>query len=127
MPSRVTPRGFIEAASTALPRRVLLTSSQSRPMTSQQTAAVKNSLEGVRTPRKVTTPSTIGLTVLALLVKRYATSSWMMIPQSSVAVRMKISFSASTMRFERWIGRTVTKYVAYDRTMPTATPISAAR
>ncbi len=30
-------------------------------------------------------------------------------PHSSVAVRMKISFSASAIRGERWIGRTVTK------------------
>ena len=70
IPSSVTPRGFIEAAMTALPRRVRLTSSHKRPMTTQQTRAVKNSLVGVRTPNTVTTPSTIGSTVLALLVKR---------------------------------------------------------
>ena len=70
MPNRVTPRGFIEAASTALPCRVLFTSSQSAPMAIQQIAAVKNSLVGVRTPSTVTTPSTIGNTVLALLVKK---------------------------------------------------------
>ncbi len=33
----------------------------------------------------------------------------MMMPSSSVAVRMKISFSASAMRREVWIGRTVMK------------------
>ena len=66
----MTPRGFIDAASTALPRRVLFTTSQSRPITTQQTIAVKNSLLGVRTPSTVTTPSTIGSTVFALLVNR---------------------------------------------------------
>ena len=67
MPSSVTPRGFIEAASTALPVRVRLTSSQSRPIASQQTAAVKNSFVGVRTPRMLTTPSTIGSTVFGVV------------------------------------------------------------
>ncbi len=70
MPSSVTPRGFIDAASTALPWRVLFTSSHSTPIAIQQIAAVKNSLVGVRTPSTVTTPSTMGSTVLALFVKR---------------------------------------------------------
>ena len=47
----MTPRGFIDAASTALPVRVRLTSSQSRPITRQQTTAVKISFCGVRTPK----------------------------------------------------------------------------
>ena len=64
----MTPRGFIEAASTDLPARVRLTQSQSAPIASQQTKAVKISFEGVRTPTIDTTPSTIGSTVLALLV-----------------------------------------------------------
>ena len=68
MPSSVTPRGFIEAARTALPARVRFTRSQSRPMASQHTKAVKISFEGVRTPAINTTPSTIGATVFALLV-----------------------------------------------------------
>ena len=50
----------------------------------------------------------------------------MMIPQSSVAVRMKISFSDSAMRADCWIGRTVMKYVAKASSMPTAMPISDA-
>jgi hypothetical protein len=66
----VTPRGFIDAASTALPASVRLTNSHSAPIVAQQTSAVKISFAGVRTPRIVTTPSTIGSTVLALLVKR---------------------------------------------------------
>ncbi len=69
-PSRVTPRGFIEAASTALPVRVRFTSSHSSAMTRQHTIAVKISFFGVRTPSTSTTPSTIGSTVLALLVKK---------------------------------------------------------
>jgi hypothetical protein len=47
-----------------------LTNSHKPPIVAQQTSAVKISLAGVRTPRMVTTPSTIGSTVLALLVKR---------------------------------------------------------
>ena len=64
----MTPRGFIEAASTALPARERLTNSQSAPIVAQQTSAVKISFDGVRTPRIDTTPSTIGNTVLALFV-----------------------------------------------------------
>ena len=102
----MTPRGFIDAASTALPVRVRLTSSQSRAITRQQTTAVKISFCGVRTPRMLTTPSTIGSTVLALLVKKYAISSWIMTPHSNVPVRTKISFSSLGIRVERWIGCT---------------------
>ena len=69
-PSSVTPRGFMDAASTTLPIRVRFTSSHSNAMTRQQTIAVKISFRGVRTPRMLTTPSTIGSTVLALLVKK---------------------------------------------------------
>jgi hypothetical protein len=58
----------MEAASTALPARVRLTSSQSSPITSQQTMAVKISFAGVRTPAILMTPATVGATVLALSV-----------------------------------------------------------
>ena len=78
-----------------MPASVRLTNSHKPPIVAQQTNAVKISLAGVRTPRIVTTPSTIGSTVLALLVKSQAIASWIMMPQSSVAVRMKISFSSS--------------------------------
>ena len=67
--------GFIDAASTALPVRVRFTRSHSRPITKQQTTAVKISFLGVRTPRMSITPPTIGSTVLALLVKKQAITS----------------------------------------------------
>ena len=108
-PSRVTPRGFIDAASTALPVRVRFTRSHKRPITTQQTIAVKISFFGVRTPKISTTPSTIGSTVLALLVKKYAISSWIMMPHSRVAVRMKISFSSSRILRVCWRGRTISR------------------
>ena len=50
-PSNVRPRGLIEAASSALPARVRLTSSHSRPITTQQITAIRISLVGVRTPQ----------------------------------------------------------------------------
>src|SRR3954468_2875103 len=52
--------------------------------------------------------------------------SEMMMPHSRVAVRMKISFSDSATRSERWIGRTVTKYVSMARATPITRPPSAA-
>ena len=69
-PSSVSPRGFIEAASSALPARVRLTSSHSSPITAQETSEVTISLIGVRTPAMFTTPPTSGSTVFGLLVKQ---------------------------------------------------------
>jgi hypothetical protein len=64
----VTPRGFIDAASTALPASVRLLGDDRGVLGLRQSSAVKISFLGVRTPRIVTTPSTIGNTVLALSV-----------------------------------------------------------
>ncbi len=67
-PSSVTPRGFMEAASSTLPALALFTKAQSRAITTQQTRAVNHSLRGVRTPANSTTPSISGSTVLGLSV-----------------------------------------------------------
>ena len=67
---QVRPRGLIDAASSALPARVRLTSSQSRPITTQQIAAIMISLVGVRTPAIVVTPPISGRIVTGLSVNR---------------------------------------------------------
>ena len=66
-PSSVTPRGFIDAASTALPVRVRLTRSQSRAITRQQTTAVKISFLGVRTPKNEIFTALVCCLVIGLL------------------------------------------------------------
>jgi hypothetical protein len=66
----VTPHGFIDAPSKALPVRVRLTSSQSSPITAQAISAIRISLVGVRTPKMLTTPAINGRIVTGLSLNR---------------------------------------------------------
>ena len=60
-----------------------------------------------------------------LVVVKYATASWIMMPQSSVPVSTKISVSSRGIDRERWIGRTTRKYVANAVATPASSPHSA--
>jgi hypothetical protein len=78
-------------------------------MAAQAITAIRISFAGVRTPNTLTTPAINGRIVTGLSLNRYAMPTWIMMPQSSVPVRTKISVSSGRMARERWIGRTTIK------------------
>ena len=69
MPTKVRPRGLMEAARRFLPGWVRLTNSHRPPRVAQEMAAMKTSFQGVRTPKMSMVEVTRGCTVMGVLVK----------------------------------------------------------